>query len=152
MTHLLLLTHAGTTLFLTGLIWLIQVVHYPMFALVGREAFHDYHLAHVKLITPVVGPPMLIELFCAVALLVMRPAEIPSWAPSIGLALLAVVWISTALLQVPAHNALGAGLDLDIATRLSHSNWLRTAAWTARSGIALYMVWLVMSARQPLLQ
>ena len=34
---LLLLLHAAATLFMTGLIWFVQVVHYPLFARVGED-------------------------------------------------------------------------------------------------------------------
>ena len=32
---LLLLLHAGATFFMCGLIWFVQIVHYPLFAQVG---------------------------------------------------------------------------------------------------------------------
>ena len=61
-----LIAHVGATLAMTGLIWLIQCVHYPLFAQVGAEAFQDYHARHTQWITPIVGPLMLIELGTAV--------------------------------------------------------------------------------------
>ena len=36
---------AGTTLALCGLIWFVQIVHYPLFALVGREEFRSSSFA-----------------------------------------------------------------------------------------------------------
>lgn len=35
----LLYLHAGATLFMTGLIWFVQVVHYPLFLRVGEGNF-----------------------------------------------------------------------------------------------------------------
>jgi hypothetical protein len=34
-----LLTCVASTLFMTGLSWFVQVVHYPLFAAVGPDAF-----------------------------------------------------------------------------------------------------------------
>jgi membrane-bound metal-dependent hydrolase YbcI (DUF457 family) len=62
-----LLGQVATTLPLVGLIWTMQVVHYPLFAQVGREAFVAFHESHLRLITGLVGPLMLIELCCVVA-------------------------------------------------------------------------------------
>jgi len=48
-----------------------------------------------------------------------------------------VIWMSTWLWQVPAHRRLEAGFDAAAHLRLTRTNWVRTAAWTARSVIAL---------------
>ena len=55
------LVHAAATWFLVGLIWIIQVVHYPLFARVGEDGFVAYEAAHTRLISLVVGPAMLVE-------------------------------------------------------------------------------------------
>ncbi|MDP9439422.1 MAG: hypothetical protein M3P49_11875, partial [Actinomycetota bacterium] len=70
--QLVLLVHVGATLFMVGLIWFVQIVHYPLFASVGRGGFAEYSRAHSRLTGLVVGPPMLIEAGTAVAL-VVRP-------------------------------------------------------------------------------
>lgn len=51
-----------------------------------------------------------------------------------------LIWLSTALLQVPLHRALLPGFDPAKIHRLVRSNWLRTVAWTLRSGIALWLI------------
>ena len=43
LSHLLLLVSLATTIFMTGLIWFVQVVHYAMFANVGLDPFTAYH-------------------------------------------------------------------------------------------------------------
>ena len=49
------------TSFMTGLIWFVQVVHYPLKASVGSATFATYQARHVERTGWVVGPPMLIE-------------------------------------------------------------------------------------------
>ena len=44
-----------------GVIWVVQLVHYPLFASVGANEFVAYHREHVRLITFIVGPAMLID-------------------------------------------------------------------------------------------
>jgi hypothetical protein len=134
------LAHLGATLALTGLIWTVQLVHYPLFAGVGAEGFSSYEAAHQTRITWLVGPLMLLELAAAVALTAgLGPEGVPGWMAWAGLALLAVIWISTALVQVPLHRALGGGFEAGAHARLVATNWVRTAAWTARAGLALAM-------------
>jgi hypothetical protein len=132
----LLLAHAAATLYMAGLIWFVQVVHYPLLGRVGRGEFVAYERAHVRRTTWVVGPPMLVEAGTAVALVVVLGGRLP-W---IGLALLAVVWLSTALLQVPCHERLRDGFDEAVHRRLVRTNAIRAAAWTARAVIAIALV------------
>ena len=66
---LILLTQVFATLFMVGLIWFVQIVHYPLYANVGREQFPEYEALHNRLTTWVVGPAMLVEMLTAAALL-----------------------------------------------------------------------------------
>jgi hypothetical protein len=134
-----LLANLSTTLFMVGVIWFVQVVHYPLFSRVGAEGFALYSAVHSRLTTYVVGPPMLVETATALLLVFRRPAEIPSWAVLVGLALIGMIWASTALLQVPRHTALGSGFDRAALSGLVLTNWLRTAAWSVRGALVLWM-------------
>ncbi len=134
-----LLVHVAATLFMVGVIWFVQVVHYPLFAKVGSEGFALYSKAHSRLTTYVVGPPMLVEAATALLLVFRRPEDIPLTAAIIGFGLVAIIWLSTALLQVPRHTALGSGFDHAAWSALVLSNWVRTVAWSARGGLVLWM-------------
>ncbi|MCL4795522.1 MAG: hypothetical protein KJZ84_13240 [Bryobacteraceae bacterium] len=126
-------------LFMTGLIWTIQIVHYPLFARVGASVFAAYEAEHSARITIIVGPVMLLELAAAIALVRVRPAFVPAWATWTGLALVGVIWASTAFLQIPRHAQLAAGFDPATHAALVATNWIRTAAWTARSALLLWV-------------
>ena len=136
----LLIANSASAWFLTGLIWVIQVVHYPLFAAVGRSEFPSYEASHTRLITIVVGPVMLVELATSVLLLPVRPASVPAWAAAGGVALVAIVWISTIALQVPAHGRLAQGFAPDAHALLVHTNWIRTVAWTLHGGLCAWML------------
>ena len=140
MSAFVLIAHLASTLYMTGLIWFVQVVHYPLFARVGAERYEEYQLDHQRLTSLVVGPPMLVELATALWLVAERPAFIPAWSAWAGLALVAVIWASTALLQVPQHNALAGGFSARAHALLVGTNWLRTIAWTARAALVLWWV------------
>lgn len=131
---------------MAGVIWFVQVVHYPLMARVGRDRFTAYSEAHSRLTSYVVGPPMLVEAATAGWLLVARPASVPLWSVVLGAVLVAGIWLSTALLQVPRHTAFGRGFDRREHRALVATNWLRTAAWTIRALLVLWMVWLLVSS------
>ncbi|MCA9313969.1 MAG: hypothetical protein H6806_01745 [Planctomycetes bacterium] len=135
-----LLAHAAVTLLLTGLIWTVQIVHYPLMDGIGTEAFVAWHRRHTRAITWLVGPLMLAELGLAIALPFLKPAGVPEPWTWLGLALLLQIHAVTVLVSVPCHERLAEGFDATAHRRLVRSNWLRTLAWTARAGLAIAMV------------
>ena len=140
MSVVLLLSQAAATLFMTGVIWIVQAVHYPLFALVGRDGFGEYAREHQRRITPVVAVAMPVEAVTAVLLLFATPAGVEAGLLVLGAILLLPIWLSTALLQVPAHRRLSSGFDDRAAARLVRTNWLRTALWSARSALILVVL------------
>lgn len=140
MTTPLLLTHAAATLLMAGLIWFVQIVHYPLFSLLENNHAPRYSQDHARRTTWVVMPIMLIEATTATLLLLYRPPEIPLNFALAGVVLLAIIWASTFFLQVPCHQRLATRFDATTVQRLVLTNWLRTLAWTLRAILALVMI------------
>jgi hypothetical protein len=136
----LLIVHAAATWFMTGLIWFVQIVHYPLFAKVGALAFKEYEHDHQRKTTWVVAPVMLIEAAAASVLVMPVVGMADAMLAWLGLALLAVVWLSTFLVQVPLHAALERAPSRETMDRLVLTNWVRTVAWTARAVVAGLML------------
>jgi hypothetical protein len=44
--NLLMLGQIFSCFFMTGVIWLIQIVHYPAFALIDPNKFLEFHAMH----------------------------------------------------------------------------------------------------------
>jgi len=135
----ILLANAAATLFMTGVIWFVQLAHYPLLDGVGKGGFAGYERRNTRRTTWVVAPPMLIEA-ATTLLLAWRPGVIPALEARVGLALLVAIWVSTAALQVPCHRRLEAGFDGPTHRRLVRTNWIRVAGWSGRA--ALVLSWL----------
>ncbi|MGF1634629.1 MAG: hypothetical protein ACFCVE_12320 [Phycisphaerae bacterium] len=132
----LLVANLCVTWFLVGLIWVVQVLVYPQFTAVTGECWRAYHAGHMRRITWVVAPAMVAEGLLAAALVAWPPAGVGRGLAVAALVLAVGPWLSTAMWQVPLHNRLAAAGDAAaagvFARRLTRSNWLRTALWTAR--------------------
>jgi len=139
--HAILLTQLATTWFMVGLIWIVQIVHYPLFAHVGQEQFALYANKHQLLITFIVGPVMVAEILTAIVLAWYPPsADTAIWL-RLGLVMVMAAWVSTALIQVPQHSRLTeSGFDLSTIQALVNWNWIRTIAWTVRGAILLFVL------------
>lgn len=140
MIRLVLLSHLAATLYMVGVIWMVQLAHYPLMALVGPEHMAAWQAENLRRTSWVVGLPMLLEAGTAAALVFAPMSATLGSLPWVAGGLLVAVWVSTALVQVPAHESLARALDPEMVTRLVATNWLRTLLWTARAGLVLYMV------------
>lgn len=131
----LFLIHLGSTWFMVGLIWLIQIVHYPLFARVGKDQFVLYEREHSRLITFIVAPLMLTELVSGISIsyLLLQSYSITLIA---NIGFLGAIWISTFAIHVPLHQKLQSGFDPLLHERLVSTNWIRTFSWSVR-GILL---------------
>ncbi len=121
---------------MTGLIWFVQIVHYPLFSVVS-SAFPDYEIAHTKRTTWVVAPAMLTELATGALLALEPPAFLGRPGSWTNLALIGFIWISTFAWQVPQHTTLARGFSIEAHRRLVETNWIRTAAWSVRAVLLL---------------
>ena len=128
---MLLVVHAALTWALVGLILTIQLVHYPLFSRVGT-GYATYQQEHVRRITWLVAPLMLAELATGAALAFHPPPFMSAASARLGLALIALIWLSTALIQSPTHRRLAVGFDPAWHSWLVTTNWARTLLWMLR--------------------
>lgn len=110
---------------MTGVVWIVQMAIYPLFAQIGRDDFEIFHRRYMFRVSFVIMPLMSIEaLTCAACFFLGDAGEL--LAPSI---LFAIICASTAFIQVPQHNRLTRAT----VPALVRSNWIRTIAWTTRT-------------------
>ncbi len=121
--------------FMTGIIWLIQLVHYPAFKFIDESKFKKFHSFHSTRITYIVAPVMAIELLTAFALCFSVQA-VYIW----NFILVLILWALTGFVSVPIHNSLTEGNDIKKINQLVKTNWFRTAIWTFRSMAILFFI------------
>ena len=148
MNSLPFLLNISSTWSMVGLIWFIQIVHYPLFKYVRKYDLQLYHNWHSMMITPLVGTVMIIELISSILLVVFPPKNVSITIPIIGVILVFIIWASTAFLQIPQHNALSKTYELEAHNLLVQTNWIRTIAWSMRGLLLLYMLHLFLTQQE----
>lgn len=121
-----------------GLIWLIQLVHYPAFKYVSESEFKTFAKFHTDSISFVVIPLMITEATTA-ALLYYFHFEAPYIAAS--LYALIAIWLSTFILSVPCHTRLLKGKCDKTIKKLVLTNWIRTSLWTLRTFLLFFALY-----------
>ena len=125
--------------YMIGLIWFVQIVHYPLMGYVPKDAFVAYEHRHTHLTSFVTAPIMILELGTAI-LLVWQMDQLP-WFWWGNLVAVLLLWASTFFIQVPLHAKLSSNYDITVIRQLVRSNWIRTVLWTAKGlGLAWYLL------------
>lgn len=135
-----LLVSAAAATFMAGVIWVIQLVHYPLFALADPARFAEFHASHSARITLIVGPAMLTELGSSALFALLARDPLERRLALAGLGLVIVAWATTALCSIPAHGRLATGFDATAHASLVATNAIRTLAWTAHAALKLFLV------------
>ena len=125
-----LLLHFFATAALFGLIWTVQLAVYPRFKDFPEHGFSAFHFRYCRGIGMIVGPLILLEFFTGLAWWLLTPSSL---AAQLGMVLMVVNLLSTALLQAPLHVRLMRGRDEKAIARLVLTNWVRTVTWSMRA-------------------
>ena len=120
---------------MVGLIWFVQVVHYPLFEAVGPEQFPSYSKSHSRLTTWVVLPLMTAELVTSYLLWRSNPG----WVEWCGLGLVLLLWLSTLVFFAPLHGRLARRFKETDWRLLVRANWFRTWIWSTRGLLVLLL-------------
>ena len=140
MVDLILLADFVATCVMTGVIWFVQWVHYPLLASVPVDRAIDIATDHQRRTGQVLAIPMAVEGFTTLGLLISRPESVQIFWPWFGAVLLAVALGSTVFVSVPLHAKMATNPTADVGRRLVVTNWSRTIAWSLRAVVCTVML------------
>ena len=126
----MLIIHLIATSVMVGVIWVIQLVHYPSFHFIELKQYTTFQRFHMSRISYVVIPAMLTELFTLI-LIVISMDQIDTLVLASAI-LLIFIWLMTAVFFSGVHQKLTLGYDKTIVDKLVKLNWSRTLLWTLR--------------------
>ncbi len=132
----MLAMHLALASLMVGVIWVIQLVHYPSFRFTDREKYVSFQIFHMRKISFIVMPVMVLE-FLSGLLLVLYHSNHESLL-RISFILLLIIWLVTALFFAQIHQKLSKGYDETLVRKLVSFNWIRTLLWTMRTIIITY--------------
>jgi hypothetical protein len=132
---------------MVGVIWFVQVVHYPLLSVVPVESAASVAVEHQRRTGWVVMIPMTVEGVTTLLLLGMVPEGVAWFVPWLAGLPLAVALLATVLLSVPRHARMAANPDASVGRELVTTNWVRTIAWSLRGVVTAAMLIATMVAR-----
>lgn len=131
----LLIFHGLFSFGFLGLIWVIQIVHYPFFRLIDPSRWSVAHRFHQQKMGCIVLPLFIGELVtaCWVAFATWHRSPVLN---GVNIALICAIWAQTFGVMVPLHRKLLIASNTVLIHQLIAWNWFRTIAWTIRACIA----------------
>tara|TARA_B100001250_G_C19518196_1_gene664786 strand:+ start:323 stop:760 length:438 start_codon:yes stop_codon:yes gene_type:complete len=128
----LFFSHLAATSMMVGVIWVIQLVHYPSFHYIDRNRYELFQDFHMRNISRIVFPLMSAELITGILLIQSPIFGYSNKLFFISMILLALIWFLTATLFISIHKNLSKGFNKNIINKLVNLNWLRTILWSLR--------------------
>ena len=138
--NFVLLGHLIFTSIMTGVIWVIQIVHYPSFHFIEKELYTAFQKFHMNKISIIVIPIMLAELITGMMLFLDKSSKSPFLI--ISFVILVLIWLITGVFFSKAHNELMTGYQELVVNQLVVMNWIRTLLWTLRLLLLISFVYL----------
>ena len=120
-----------TSIVMFGVILIIQFVHYPSFLFVDQRKFVSFEHFHMRTISFIVIPTMILELGSSLILLYQGSSFFGDYIVTIFLLTLGT-WASTFLLSIPDHENLRKKFCPFVVERLIYKNIPRTILWTIK--------------------
>ena len=121
---------------MVGVIWVIQLVHYPSFHFIDKDIYDSFQKFHMNKISIIVIPVMILELATGFLLLIGNSKNI---LIIISFGILILIWGITGLFFSDAHGKLISGYNELIVNKLVSMNWIRTVLWTFKMILLLYL-------------
>ena len=132
---------------MVGVIWFVQIVHYPLLSVVPMESAANVAVEHQRRTGWVVMAPMAVEGVTTLLLLAMVPSGVAWFVPWLAGVPLAVALGATVLLSVPRHARMATSPDAQVGRELVSTNWVRTVAWTTRGIVVAGMLLATLAER-----
>ncbi len=146
MIELVLLVNFVATAVMTGVIWFVQWVHYPMLASVPVDRAVETAVDHQRRTGQVLAIPMALEGVTTLWLLARRPEAVSFILPWASAVFLAIALGSTVFISVPLHAKMATNPTAGVGRQLVVTNWPRTIAWSARAVVCVVMLLQVVRA------
>ena len=124
--------HLVSTSIMVGVIWIIQLVHYPSFLFIDKQKYMKFQEFHMSRVSYIVMPTMIAELFSGIYILLYNNILMVNTFFLLASFSLFLNWVITALVFVKIHNGLLIKYEKKIILLLVKLNWLRTILWSLR--------------------
>ena len=127
--------HFLSTSLMVGIIWVIQLLHYPTFHFIEQSDYVEFQHFHMQRISFIVVPVMIIELLSGFMLVYYFRSNLLI----LCLIILLVIWSITFVFFTKLHQSLLGGYDKIIVDKLVQINWSRTVLWSLKLIILIYI-------------
>ena len=130
--NIVFMFHFISTSIMVGVIWIIQLVHYPTFLFIDKQKYFNFQKFHMSKVSYIVMPAMTVELFSGIYILLYSENLIENNLFLLAFSFLVLNWVITGLVFVKIHNSLLIEYNMQTILLLVKLNWIRTTLWSLR--------------------
>jgi hypothetical protein len=138
---LLVIAQTMAVWYTTGFVWTLQLMDYPMVAVLRGAGAESYMAAHNRMFWRVLAPGLAVAAVTILLLATVRPAGVPVWAPYAGLVLLVLIMVLSGAVATPDREHLAEAFAASTHAHLLRVSWVRTTAFTAWGALDGWLLW-----------
>lgn len=134
------------SVFMTGIVWFIQFVQYPLLNHISSFDFSCYFKKYITRLAWIMYPVMIIEI-CFALWLAFLPVQSKLQLPIlITYILLALACLNTFLIQAPLNHKLQLAFNKAVFSKILFYNRIRFFSWAIRTMI---LCWIILFLQSP---
>lgn len=122
--------------YMTGLMWLTQLVSYPALATVPAGDAPALERTQQARLVSLSMPATLVALVTGVLVAINATSQLATWLAIALVALLMLVGLAVGSVQSAQHQRLMKAFDAAVHRRMVAGNWLTTLGWTTAAVLA----------------
>jgi len=133
--------HLVSSFMMIGIVWLVQVINYPLLSLVPEQFFSAYYRSHLLKSQWIIVPLMVLEAATGGLLLIFPIVQVAYWLYQINFALIVLIWLETILMHLSVHRQLKERHSKAAIENLTRIGWLRTITWSAHGAVLIAILY-----------
>jgi len=132
METIFLLFNLTSTLLIAGVLWFVQLVHYPLFNEIPAKNMVNYGYYHIQKISGIINLLFIVDFTTIVFLLLLVNSDLSATLMIINIAIFGFIVILTRITFLPIHQKLSKNPNSFLISKLINLNWIRTLVWSLK--------------------
>lgn len=132
METIFLLFNLISTLLIAGILWFVQLVHYPLFNEMPAKNMVNYGYYHMQKISGIINLLFIIDFITIVFLLLLVNSDLSATLMLINISIFLFIVILTRITFLPIYQQISKNPNSILITKLINLNWIRTLVWSLK--------------------
>jgi len=136
-----LLINLLSTILIAGILWFVQLVHYPLFNEIPAKNFINYGYYHSRKVSGIIKPLFIVDFTTLILLLILLGSNLSTNLMIVNVTIFIITIVLTQIIFIPIHQKLSKSPNSQTISQLIRLNWIRTLIWSLKVVFMLIIIY-----------